>query len=207
MTRRIRAEEFWSHFCEAVAEESMPAGDRKRWTKAMYRALHRVGERLGDIWCQCGRDSCPSREQFRGTDAGRSKKGERLNLDFLWFSEASSLSDDEEEWRASLVAIEHENEKVRTKRAVDHWKVCQVATSLRVFVGYASENGDIETCAHEILRREGRWHAVRHGESLVIIGRHADPPAFEGWWTQQGVDDWTKLPTRVPPLDAERRGG
>lgn len=176
--RRITANQFWSSFTKIVGGQT-PAGLGELYTSGMYAVLHRVQSDLGKLWCQC-------RYHPRGAADGAA--GERLSLDFAWFSAESA-----DDWQPILVAIEHENLWSDLARSVDHWKVNQVATPLRVFFGYVSNSQDPVAAAESLMRRETRWTAVDGGESLIVIKRNAEDDPFRAWASKQGCDEWRPL--------------
>jgi hypothetical protein len=181
--RTIRASQFWGQFAQQLQQVGAN-GYGRDWTKGMYDVLHRVQRGLGALWCQCG-------EHPTQTDGG---SNERLRIDMLWFEADSGLAPDEEQWAPPLVAIEHENDYSAVSQASDHWKVSQVASRLRVFIGYSRQPRNVETEARILQARESRWMAVPNGEALLIFGhRDMNVSDFRAWSAPQGRSEWTEL--------------
>lgn len=180
----ISANRFATEFVDA-ATAPRDHGYGGRWTQAMYSLLHDVQRRL-DLWCQCQHhDNQP--------DGG---SGERLKVDLLWFPKTIlDLAEDEQEWVAPLVAIEHENGYRARDRAIDHWKVSQVAAPLRVFIGYTNSASQMSSAAEMLQRRESRWNVIQNGEALIVLG-HSNMKfeCFRLWSAKQGSKEpWSEF--------------
>lgn len=178
----VTARQFWEKLLDALREEA-PSGYGAQWTAGMYAALHGVQAHFG-LWCQCNAHC----GRPHGSD------GERLGIDLTWFREHPALSGDEQEWVPPVVAIEHENLYGPRERSVDHWKVSQIATPLRVFIGYVSKPTDVDGAGRTLKDRESRWHTVANGEALVVLGhKKMCCGCFRAWCTPQGTMNWTEL--------------
>lgn len=177
----ITANDFWAQFKLQVAA-AQPSGYGGAWTVGMYDVLHRVQRHFG-VWCQC--KVHPKSQQRDG------RSGERMGIDFTWFPMTGS------EWIAPLVAIEHENLWTDIARSVDHWKVNQIAASLRVFIGYVQGAQHVLPAAQELMSQEGEWTPVRLGrpQGMIILGHGGMTPAdFSAWVCEQGdTQSWRKL--------------
>lgn len=178
----MRAKDFWKKFSAAMKEVE-PEGYGKDWTDGIYKTLHKMQKEEG-FWCQCAKHS-----EDEGTST-LGQKGERLNIDLMWFPSLAK----NEDWIAPVVAIEHENLYKEIERSIDHWKVSQVAAPLRVFIGYVSTPDEIEHAAKILRDRERFWNAVEGGQSLIIMGhKEMNYGCLRGWLSPQGKMDWVEL--------------
>jgi hypothetical protein len=182
-SKRISAVAFWEAFKGAVPAH-LPRNGQGLWSMAMFDVLHRAQSRF-DVWCQC--------RQHPSGFAGHS--GERMGIDFTWYPNTDEI------WSAPIVAIEHENTWRDAGRDQDHWKVNQIAATLRVFIGYCRTLQHVDDYADTLRHRETNWLSVPAGEALLILGYAGMPvDGFHAWSCQQGrPDTWQKLSSRAHP--------
>lgn len=173
MRANVTAKIFWELFCKEVRVTSEADGyGAVGWTSLMTTVLHGVQDSLG-LWCQC-----------RGHQGPNGRKGERMGIDFTWYSNGA------DEWVPPLVAIEHENQWHSQERLRDHWKVSQIASPLRVFIGYTKTESELERAADELKVHEDKWFSIKDGESIIILGYAHMQKDFRAWITRQGVQAW-----------------
>lgn len=111
-----------------------------------------------------------------------------MGIDFTWYENG------DEQWVPPLVAIEHENKPSEHERLRDYWKVNQIASTLRVFIGYTRVANEVERAAEVLSCHEEKWHRVRGGESIIILGHGQMTTDFRAWSTPQGERSWVELP-------------
>ena len=164
------AEDFWSSFIAQYVEAVRdPAWFKSEFgedhTRGMYRVLHAM-QQARQLWCEC---------RFRHDGAPESRPGERMSADFFWYPA------DTGRWARPVAAIEHQT--IDQAPMEDVWRVCQFTAPLRVFIGYARREDEIQGLWNELRNNihENRLAKVPGSETLVILGDYDPTSVFHAW--------------------------